>query len=104
METMRGDRGGFVRHCSHEVNRRVTIPWCLRCYECRGVAPYPFRSERQRATNENSAFAHPTAGGGPVSGDVLQVSRSCSIPLSELTWFFTASGGPGGQHANTSNT
>jgi ribosome-associated protein len=34
----------------------------------------------------------------------LRVSRSCSIPLSELTWFFTASGGPGGQHANTSNT
>src|SRR5437763_16156123 len=35
---------------------------------------------------------------------VLRVSRSVSIPLSELTWFFTASGGPGGQHANTSNT
>src|SRR3954468_17445104 len=34
----------------------------------------------------------------------LRVSRSCSIPLSELTWFFTPSGGPGGQHANTSNT
>jgi ribosome-associated protein len=36
--------------------------------------------------------------------DVLRVSRGCSIPLDELTWFFTASGGPGGQHANTSNT
>src|SRR5437588_12235592 len=35
---------------------------------------------------------------------MLRVSRGCSIPLSELTWFFTASGGPGGQHANTSNT
>ncbi len=26
------------------------------------------------------------------------------IPLSELEWKFTASGGPGGQHANTANT
>ena len=34
----------------------------------------------------------------------LRVSRSCSIPLDELSWRFTGSGGPGGQHANTSNT
>jgi ribosome-associated protein len=34
----------------------------------------------------------------------LRVSRACAIPLSELEWRFTASGGPGGQHANTSNT
>ena len=26
------------------------------------------------------------------------------IPVAELEWRFTASGGPGGQHANTSNT
>lgn len=32
------------------------------------------------------------------------MSKSCAIPLDELTWKFTASGGPGGQHANTSNT
>jgi ribosome-associated protein len=38
------------------------------------------------------------------SGDVLQVTRSCVIPLRELQWRFDASGGPGGQHANTSNT
>src|SRR5437588_4459568 len=36
--------------------------------------------------------------------DVLRVSRSCSIPVRELEWHFMASGGPGGQHANTSNT
>ncbi|MDZ7679769.1 MAG: alternative ribosome rescue aminoacyl-tRNA hydrolase ArfB [Acidimicrobiales bacterium] len=36
--------------------------------------------------------------------DVLRVSRSLAIPMSELTWSFTASGGPGGQHANTANT
>src|SRR5256885_2629820 len=36
--------------------------------------------------------------------DVLRISRSCQIPLDELEWRFTASGGPGGQHANRSNT
>ena len=35
---------------------------------------------------------------------MLVVSRSCRIPLEELDWRFSASGGPGGQHANTSNT
>jgi ribosome-associated protein len=38
-----------------------------------------------------------------VAGE-LRVTRSCTIPLDELEWRFTASGGPGGQHANTSNT
>lgn len=32
------------------------------------------------------------------------MTSSCSIPLAELEWRFSASGGPGGQHANTSNT
>ena len=36
--------------------------------------------------------------------DFLRVSSSCSIRLSELAWRFDPSGGPGGQHANTSNT
>jgi ribosome-associated protein len=36
--------------------------------------------------------------------EVLRVSKSCAIPLDELTWKFTGSGGPGGQHANTANT
>ncbi len=35
---------------------------------------------------------------------MLRVSGSCVIPLDELEWRFTASGGPGGQHANRSNT
>lgn len=35
---------------------------------------------------------------------VLRVSRSLEIPLAELEWSFSASGGPGGQHANTANT
>ena len=37
-------------------------------------------------------------------GEVLSVNRSLCIPLDELEWRFTASGGPGGQHANRSNT
>lgn len=36
--------------------------------------------------------------------DVLRVSRSCRIPLDELTWRFSPSGGPGGQHANKAST
>ena len=36
--------------------------------------------------------------------DELRVTRYCRIPLDELEWRFSASGGPGGQHANTANT
>lgn len=36
--------------------------------------------------------------------DRLRVSSSCSIPIAELTWRFSRSGGPGGQHANTADT
>lgn len=38
----------------------------------------------------------------PTAG--LRVTRSLVIPHSELHWQFSASGGPGGQHANTANT
>lgn len=36
--------------------------------------------------------------------DVLRVSSSLRIPLGEISWRFSRSGGPGGQHANTSDT
>ena len=36
--------------------------------------------------------------------DRLEVNRNCAIPLSELQWRFSRSGGPGGQHANTADT
>ena len=36
--------------------------------------------------------------------DELRVTRSLHIPLAELEWRFSGSGGPGGQHANTANT
>ena len=34
----------------------------------------------------------------------MHVTPSCVIDADELEWRFTASGGPGGQHANTANT
>ncbi|MCC5950515.1 MAG: aminoacyl-tRNA hydrolase [Acidimicrobiia bacterium] len=34
----------------------------------------------------------------------IRVNRTLSIAASELQWRFGPSGGPGGQHANTSNT
>ena len=40
----------------------------------------------------------------PDAARVLRVSRSVAIPIDELDWRFSASGGPGGQHANTANT
>src|SRR5271165_7292379 len=36
--------------------------------------------------------------------DVLRVTRGLVIPLDELAWRFTTSGGPGGQHANKTST
>src|SRR5947209_13403559 len=36
--------------------------------------------------------------------ETLRVTRTCHIPLDELAWRFSGSGGPGGQHANTANT
>jgi ribosome-associated protein len=36
--------------------------------------------------------------------ETVHVTHSLAIPASELAWRFTASGGPGGQHANTANT
>lgn len=36
--------------------------------------------------------------------EVLQVTADCAIRLDELSWRFTPSGGPGGQHANRAAT
>lgn len=40
----------------------------------------------------------------PAPGQRLRVTRSLTIAADELEWRFTTSGGPGGQHANRSNT
>ncbi|MGO8864143.1 MAG: alternative ribosome rescue aminoacyl-tRNA hydrolase ArfB [Acidimicrobiales bacterium] len=36
----------------------------------------------------------------PVPGSALRVHKALAIPMSEITWRATTSGGPGGQHAN----
>lgn len=41
---------------------------------------------------------------GAGRGAVLRVTRGLAIPLEELQWRFTTSGGPGGQHANKAST
>ena len=41
---------------------------------------------------------------GPAPDRVLRVTRTCAIPADELSWRFTTSSGPGGQHANRSHT
>ena len=35
---------------------------------------------------------------------MLRVTRSLAVPLEELQWRFSPSGGPGGQHANKAST
>jgi ribosome-associated protein len=36
----------------------------------------------------------------PAAGATLRVHKALTIPMSEITWRATTSGGPGGQHAN----
>lgn len=43
-------------------------------------------------------------GAEPPNEPGLRVTSRLTIPERELTWRFVASGGPGGQHANTANT
>jgi ribosome-associated protein len=42
--------------------------------------------------------------GGASASEALLVPPGVRIPQKELTWRFSTSGGPGGQHVNTSNT
>ena len=41
---------------------------------------------------------------GPPGPGVLRVSRGLSIPTAEIEWRATTPGGPGGQHANRTNS
>ena len=40
----------------------------------------------------------------PLDSAYLRLNGSCRVSMQELVWRFSGSGGPGGQHANTSNT
>ncbi len=42
--------------------------------------------------------------GPPRDRPSLHVAPGVEVPLGELTWRFSGSGGPGGQHVNTANT
>lgn len=37
-------------------------------------------------------------------GERIRLPGGVEVPLAELAWRFSASGGPGGQHVNTTNT
>jgi ribosome-associated protein len=52
----------------------------------------PGRTTERRAAEPAAAT--------PAPGTRLRVSASLTIPMSEITWRATTSGGPGGQHAN----
>jgi ribosome-associated protein len=43
-------------------------------------------------------------GSGEVAPESVRVTPNVRIPLAELSWRFSPSGGPGGQHANKVNT
>jgi ribosome-associated protein len=51
-------------------------------------------------------MSRPSASGadGDRPPDGLRINARIVIPAAELQWRFSASGGPGGQHANTANT
>jgi ribosome-associated protein len=53
---------------------------------------------------ESAARDTTDGGDGRDPRGVLRVSPTCVIRLDELEWRTTGSGGPGGQHANTSDT
>jgi ribosome-associated protein len=46
------------------------------------------------------AVSPPAGANAASAGTTLRVTKSLSIPVSEITWRATTSGGPGGQHAN----
>jgi ribosome-associated protein len=54
------------------------------------------------ATDELPSHSDPDPGPdeGPDPARALRVRRGLSIPMGEITWRATTSGGPGGQHAN----
>jgi len=60
------------------------------------------RDERNAARDPHRTISAPSA--APAPGQPLRVTRTCVIAHDDLEWSYSGSGGPGGQHANTSNT
>jgi len=54
-------------------------------------------------TSPTQGYRRAVAGANEQDG-WLRVTPTCRIPLAELEWKVSRSGGPGGQHANTSDS
>ena len=79
-----------------------------------GCAAAAFASTRPR--DQLIPQIHPRTEGGPPAAltrargygvavdQGLLITRSCRVPLDELEWRFSRSGGPGGQHVNKTET
>jgi ribosome-associated protein len=65
-----------------------------------GAALYRESYAHSVASEDPSPAADDGAGPAPGPGPAMRVNKNLSIPLSEITWRATTSGGPGGQHAN----
>jgi len=69
-------------------------PDCTRWSYARPVAPDDLHGSPAFDAAANATPA------GVAAGATLRVTKSLTIPMSEVTWRATTSGGPGGQHAN----
>jgi ribosome-associated protein len=65
--------------------------------------PWPWSRSYAPRMAEDSAAGLGPSDQGPYR-ERLRVGRSLFIPLDEVEWRATTSGGPGGQHANRANT
>ncbi len=86
-------------------------PDCTRWSYAPFVAPDDLHREPATAAADHPAAAvaagtapaprgAPPTGAAASAGATLRVTKSLTIPMSEVTWRATTSGGPGGQHAN----
>src|SRR5580700_7315716 len=55
---------------------------------------------RAVATGDSDPGSGGDAAEYPSPGSTLRVHKGLTLPMSEITWRATTSGGPGGQHAN----
>ena len=63
------------------------------------------RQPRAGQGRDGPVRPHPPGGREAMAdGDVVEIGAAAPLPVSELDFRFTRSGGPGGQHVNTSST
>lgn len=73
----------------------------------RSISTHTFHTGRRMSERNRDDSPTVRAVQSPDSSGHLRLghgSHSVSVPVGELVWRYSASGGPGGQHANTSNT